>query len=38
MGVVPQAGHMVHMPVHIWLIFSDWEAAATVNERAAAVE
>jgi len=38
MGVVPQAGHMVHMPAHIWLIFGDWEAAATVNERAAAVD
>jgi hypothetical protein len=38
MGVVPQAGHMVHMPAHIWLIFGDWETAATVNERAAAVD
>ena len=38
MGVVPEAGHMVHMPAHIWLIFGDWEAAATVNERAAAVD
>lgn len=38
MGVVPGAGHMVHMPGHIWLLIGDWEAAASVNERAAAVD
>jgi tetratricopeptide (TPR) repeat protein len=38
MGIAPQAGHMVHMPAHIWLIFGDWETAASVNERAAAVD
>jgi hypothetical protein len=38
MGVVPWAGHMVHMPGHIWLILGDWEMAATVNERAATVD
>jgi tetratricopeptide (TPR) repeat protein len=38
MGIVPGAGHMVHMPGHIWLVTGDWEAAAAVNERAAAVD
>jgi tetratricopeptide (TPR) repeat protein len=38
MGVMPGAGHMVHMPGHIWLVTGDWEAAAGVNERAAAVD
>ncbi|HEX4773548.1 MAG TPA: hypothetical protein VH351_22140 [Bryobacteraceae bacterium] len=38
MGLVPAAGHMVHMPGHIWLVLGDWELAATVNERAVAVD
>ena len=38
MGIVPWAGHMVHMPAHIWLLFGDWEMAASVNERAAAID
>ena len=38
MGIVPWAGHMVHMPGHIWLVLGDWETAATVNERAVAVD
>jgi len=38
MGIVPWAGHMVHMPGHIWLVLGDWEAAATVNERAVTVD
>ena len=38
MGVVPRAGHMVHMPGHIWLALGDYELAATVNERAGAVD
>jgi tetratricopeptide (TPR) repeat protein len=38
MGVVPWAGHMVHMPGHIWLVLGDWEAAASVNDRAVAVD
>lgn len=38
MGIVPWAGHMVHMPGHIWLVLDDWETAATVNERAVAVD
>jgi tetratricopeptide (TPR) repeat protein len=38
MGVMPSAGHMVHMPAHIWLVMGDYELAATVNERAATVD
>jgi hypothetical protein len=38
MGIVPGAGHLVHMPGHIWLVTGDWETAASVNERAAAVD
>jgi len=38
MGIMPAAGHLVHMPAHIWLVLGDWEMAATVNERAAAVD
>jgi tetratricopeptide (TPR) repeat protein len=38
MGVVPGAGHLVHMPAHIWLILGDFEMAAAVNERAAEVD
>jgi tetratricopeptide (TPR) repeat protein len=38
MGIVPWAGHMVHMPGHIWLVLGEWETAATVNERAVAVD
>src|SRR5439155_6326568 len=38
MGVVPWAGHIVHMPGHIWLALGDYEMAAGVNERASAVD
>jgi tetratricopeptide (TPR) repeat protein len=38
MGVVPAAGHMVHMPGHIWLVLGDWDTAIAVNDRAAAVD
>lgn len=38
MGVVPEAGHIVHMPGHIWLAVGDYEMAAAVNERAAEVD
>ena len=38
MGVVPQAGHIVHMPGHIWLAVGDYEMAAAVNERASEVD
>jgi tetratricopeptide (TPR) repeat protein len=38
MGIVPEAGHMVHMPGHIWLVLGEWETAANVNERAVTVD
>lgn len=38
MGIMPGAGHMVHMPGHIWLVLGDWEMAVAVNERAAEVD
>ncbi|MBS1855286.1 MAG: hypothetical protein JST11_07970 [Acidobacteria bacterium] len=38
MGIVPWAGHLVHMPAHIWLVLGDYELAASVNERAGAVD
>ena len=38
MGIMPWAGHMVHMPGHIWLVLGDYELAASVNERAVAVD
>ena len=38
MGIVPAAGHMVHMPGHIWLVLGDFNTAAAVNERAAQVD
>jgi tetratricopeptide (TPR) repeat protein len=38
MGAMPWAGHMVHMPAHIWLRTGDYELAATLNERAGAVD
>lgn len=38
MGIVPAAGHMVHMPAHIWLVLGDYDTAVDVNERAALVD
>ncbi len=38
MGLVPAAGHVVHMPGHIWLVIGDFESAVAVNERAAEVD
>ncbi len=38
MGVMPWAGHMVHMPGHIWLVLGDYDMAVAVNERAVAVD
>ncbi len=35
MGIVPGAGHLVHMPAHIHLLMGDYEMAAEVNLRAA---
>jgi tetratricopeptide (TPR) repeat protein len=38
MGIVPSAGHMVHMPGHIWLALGDFENTVAVNERAVEVD
>jgi tetratricopeptide (TPR) repeat protein len=38
MGIVPAAGHMVHMPGHIWLATGEYQFAVDVNERAAAAD
>jgi len=38
MGIAPGAGHLVHMPGHIWLLLGEWEMAADVNQRAVAVD
>jgi tetratricopeptide (TPR) repeat protein len=38
MGIMPAAGHMVHMPGHIWLLLGDFNNAVAVNERAAEVD
>jgi tetratricopeptide (TPR) repeat protein len=38
MGIVPAAGHIVHMPGHIWLAIGDYNQAASVNERAIEVD
>ncbi len=38
MGLVPAAGHMVHMPGHIWLVTGDYNTAVDVNQRAAEVD
>ncbi|MDX2178595.1 MAG: hypothetical protein SFV18_03315 [Bryobacteraceae bacterium] len=38
MGVVPGAGHLVHMPGHIWQRIGDYEMSASVNERAAEID
>jgi tetratricopeptide (TPR) repeat protein len=35
MGIVPAAGHLVHMPGHIWLLLGDFGLAADLNEHAA---
>jgi tetratricopeptide (TPR) repeat protein len=37
-GLVPNAGHLVHMPAHIYLRVGDYEAAAKANERGAEVD
>jgi tetratricopeptide (TPR) repeat protein len=38
MGIVPAAGHIVHMPGHIWLVLGDFDNTVAVNERAAEVD
>jgi tetratricopeptide (TPR) repeat protein len=36
--LVPGAGHLVHMPAHIWIRTGDYRAAAQTNVAAAAVD
>ncbi len=38
MGLVPNAGHLVHMPGHIWLVVGDYETSANTNDRAAELD
>jgi tetratricopeptide (TPR) repeat protein len=38
MGIMPAAGHIVHMPGHIWLLLGEWQTAVDVNERAVEVD
>lgn len=38
MGIVPGAGHMIHMPGHIWLVMGDYNNTVAVNERAIEVD
>src|SRR5215469_5458598 len=38
MGIVPGAGHLVHMAGHIWRLTGDYDLTAEVNERAAKVD
>ncbi len=38
MGIVPAAGHLIHMPGHIWLRLGDYELAGDVNENAALMD
>lgn len=38
MGLVPAAGHVVHMPGHIWLVLGDYDMTVAVNERAAELD
>ncbi len=38
MGIVPAAGHLVHMPGHIWMVLGDYETVANVNERAVSLD
>jgi len=38
MAIVPSAGHMVHMPGHIWFATGDFTAAIATNERAVEVD
>jgi tetratricopeptide (TPR) repeat protein len=37
-SLVPNAGHLVHMPAHIYLQTGEYEAAAKANERGAEVD
>ncbi len=37
-ALAPAAGHIVHMPAHVYIRTGDYEAAVTTNEKAAAVD
>jgi tetratricopeptide (TPR) repeat protein len=37
-GLVPNAGHLVHMPAHIYSRVGDFKSAETTNEKAAVVD
>ena len=37
-SLMPGAGHLVHMPAHIFMLTGNYRAAAIANERAAAVD
>ena len=37
-GLMPGAGHLVHMPSHIFLRIGDYESSAAVNKTAALVD
>lgn len=37
-GLMPGAGHVVHMPAHIYIQLGDYETVAKTNETAAAVD
>jgi len=38
MGIVPSAGHLLHMPGHIWMVLGEYELVVSINERAAQVD
>jgi tetratricopeptide (TPR) repeat protein len=38
MSTVPSAGHLIHMPGHIWLRLGHYDLAAEINVRAAALD
>ena len=37
-AMVPAAGHLVHMPAHVYIRTGDWAAAIATNEKAAAAD
>jgi tetratricopeptide (TPR) repeat protein len=37
-GIAPAAGHLVHMPAHIWIRTGDYASAALSNEQAVAAD
>jgi tetratricopeptide (TPR) repeat protein len=37
-ALAPSAGHIVHMPAHVYIRTGDYEAAVKINEEAAAVD